>query len=597
MRLIVEPLISAGRDGVEVTCSDGFIRRVYPILAAYVADYPEQCLISCCMENRCPRCVVPRDKRQEPASTASYRSRDPTTTLHTLQRQDAGEMPHLYADEGLRPIFHPFWADLPHCNIFKCITPDALHQLHKGVFKDHLVPWIADIADQNIVDARFRAMSDYQGLRHFRDGISCVSQWTGKEIKEMQRVYLGVIIGLVNERVFAAAQAILNFIFFAQYSSHNDDSLKRMQDELDTFHANKDGFVDAGVREHFNISKIHNIIHYSECIRSHGSADGYNTEAPERLHIDYAKKAYRSVSRTDYIAQMTEWLQRQEAVHRQAAYLAWIKSQRAVNLDDVEALLECADDRSPRFQDRSHAHKMAASFIASGQEHGHGYRTVKKCQLPNTPVTRLNNEFAADDFTPALQTYLDKHKPQCELPASQNDRFDVYNSISILLPSRAHVSDTKRVNKIRAHPRIPSNNPRKAGKAPTADTVLVVEDASLRGRGFKGLRVAQVRVIFKLPSQYGSNDHLLAYVEWFRPLRARDAVSGMFKLKRSTLHHARHAEIISVDRIWQACHLLPKFGTGKVEPSWTHQNVLEKADDFYFNHYANLYLFNEMQYV
>lgn len=97
------------------------------------------------------------------------------------------------------------------------------------------------------------------------------------------------------------------------------------------------------------------------------------------------------------------------------------------------------------------------------------------------------------------------------------------------------VSNTKQLNKIRAHPKIPSNNPRKSGKAPTADTVLIVEDASLRSqKGFKGLRVVQVHIIFKLSSQYRSNNHLLAYVEWFRPLRMCDTVSDMFKLKHST---------------------------------------------------------------
>lgn len=153
MRLLMEPLISAGHSGVDMVCADGFIRRVYPILAAYVADYPEQCLITCCMENRCPHCVVKPTDRQN--STPSCRRRDPTSTLRTLERREAGELPHLYEDEGLRPIFHPFWADLPHCNIFTCITPDALHQLHKGVFHDHLIPWINAIADQDTVDERF----------------------------------------------------------------------------------------------------------------------------------------------------------------------------------------------------------------------------------------------------------------------------------------------------------------------------------------------------------------------------------------------------------------------------------------------------------
>lgn len=138
IQMILEPLISAGKNGVKMTCADSIIRRIFPILAAYVADHPEQCLVACCMENRCPRCVVPRDKRGE---HQVYPLRDQAATTITLTRHARGEDPYLFDDEGLRAIHHPFWADFPHTDIFACITPDILHQLHKGVFKDHLMKW------------------------------------------------------------------------------------------------------------------------------------------------------------------------------------------------------------------------------------------------------------------------------------------------------------------------------------------------------------------------------------------------------------------------------------------------------------------------
>ena len=174
MRLLIEPLISAGKSGFEVTCSDGYIYCIFPILAAYIADYPKQCFVACCMENWCPCCAVPSNEHEN--SSLSFCYWDPKVTLCTLQWHSNGELPHLFQDDGLCPCYHPFLADLPHSDIFTCITSDALHQLHKSIFNDHLMPWIKSIADQECTDAHFKALSGFQCLHHFKDGILGLSQ-------------------------------------------------------------------------------------------------------------------------------------------------------------------------------------------------------------------------------------------------------------------------------------------------------------------------------------------------------------------------------------------------------------------------------------
>ena len=38
----------------------------------------------------------------------------------------------------------PFTFDFPRANIYEMISPDLLHQLIKGTFKDHLVTWVVE---------------------------------------------------------------------------------------------------------------------------------------------------------------------------------------------------------------------------------------------------------------------------------------------------------------------------------------------------------------------------------------------------------------------------------------------------------------------
>jgi hypothetical protein len=80
-----------------------------------------------------------------------------------------------------------------------------------------------------------------------------------------------------------------------------------------------------------------------------------------------------------------------------------------------------------------------------------------------------------------------------------------------------------------------------------------------------GLRVAQVKVIFKFPGHYPVQPQLpLAYVEWFTPLRTPDPLNGYYHLTRSTRQHGPYAEIITADRIVRSVMLIPqKWGQDK----------------------------------
>jgi hypothetical protein len=106
--------------------------------------------------------------------------------------------------------------------------------------------------------------------------------------------------------------------------------------------------------------------------------------------------------------------------------------------------------------------------------------------------------------------------------------------------------------------------------------------------------VGRIRVIFKLPPQFTSYHHPLAYVEWFTPLGRPETLTGMHVVSRSTRFHRRNAAIISADKIVRSCHLVGKCGL-KINHDWTTDNVLDLASHFYVNPYIHVDSFTALK--
>ncbi|KIM54103.1 hypothetical protein SCLCIDRAFT_137461 [Scleroderma citrinum Foug A] len=210
----------------------------------------------------------------------------------------------------------PFWVELLLRCIHRSITVDVLHQLYLGIIK-YLLTWCSSLMSESELDCRLQALPQCHSIHHFKCGWSKLTQISGNERKQMTRVLvvlLGCLVGKVPNNVLTCYRALLDFLYLAQYPSHNDDSLQYMEDALTLFHNHKQVFVTLGIREHFNIPKFHSLLHYVDSIKMYGTTDNYNTEAFERLHIDLAKEGWRASNTWNAIPQMTKWVERQEKI-------------------------------------------------------------------------------------------------------------------------------------------------------------------------------------------------------------------------------------------------------------------------------------------
>jgi len=197
MRLICESLFAPSRDGIRLADSQGAVRTFHPVLASYVADYPEQCLVTCTRYGQaCPICFSPKPKfgRDE---HGEIRQQDKTweaidTFLAAGTRDTRKTALATLNTTGLNPVDEPFWRDWAFTNVHTSMTSDVLHQLVQGMGK-HVVEWLISLADAKELDARVQRLPLAHKLRHFKDGITGLSNVSGAEHKAYMRRSLAAL--------------------------------------------------------------------------------------------------------------------------------------------------------------------------------------------------------------------------------------------------------------------------------------------------------------------------------------------------------------------------------------------------------------------
>ncbi|KAI9569773.1 hypothetical protein HD554DRAFT_2019509 [Boletus coccyginus] len=122
-------------------CADGHFRRVIYGLGPYIANYPEQALLGCIVQGWCTCCTAQNSDLDSGGG--------PRAHAHSEQLCTTMDPRTLWDDYGIVGDVEPFTAHFPRADIHELITPDLLHQLIKGTFKDHLVTWVQEYLEQN----------------------------------------------------------------------------------------------------------------------------------------------------------------------------------------------------------------------------------------------------------------------------------------------------------------------------------------------------------------------------------------------------------------------------------------------------------------
>ncbi|KAF8599489.1 hypothetical protein BDV93DRAFT_511623 [Ceratobasidium sp. AG-I] len=586
MASIMEPLEEAGRSGVEMWCADGWQHRVYPLLAAFVGDWPKQNEMACTVQSGCPKCLK-APKRQGDERAAAARTR--VSTLLAIDRFLETGRKRALSTLNLKPWW-PWWANLPAAEFARCIAPDLLHQLHWGMIKGHAVKWIQRKLGKGRVDERFASMTRAQDLRHFKNGISTVEKWTGHEVKEMEKILLPIVAEhqRLPDDLVKFLRVLLNFCYIARAARMTNHELEELGGAYAEMHRLKEVLVSSGIYQGLGrldgIPKWHMLSHYVDSICELGTPDGYNTESPEYLHIVYVKRGWDESNKREVIPQLIDYCQCLEALRIHRAYLNDYygveedERQRgprttAVFVDDEEGEYDPGD---PRMQggeggmqgepegeslddvdegadddEEERGRRGPAGSDATGLEHPDPEFAIAVRPTRTATLQQLVADYGATSFERALRSFLLPYARSCYLILPFDD-FSVWHKLTLYHRLHSFAPDEPlHRDVIRVRPSTPDaqTNPIRRCE-PVFDTVLFIHNN--QKIGLHRYRAGRVRAIFRLPERLRDlYPGELVYIETFNPFNMQ--LSDVHQMQTTSHAHfpdgTRQAIVIPIEHI------------------------------------------------
>ncbi|KAI0287323.1 hypothetical protein BC826DRAFT_917322, partial [Russula brevipes] len=563
-------------------CPDGHYRRVIYGLGPYIADYPEQVHLTCIVQGWCPRCMA----LPEFIGVSGL----PRSSRHTNGLMALQDMKLLWEDYGIIGNIIPFTDEFPRADIYDLIAPDILHQLIKGVFKDHLVTWVEEylvltygqaraneILDD--IDRRIRAVPPFPKLRRFPQGRG-FKQWTGDDSKALMKVYLPAIEGHVPDDMLRTFRAFLEFCYLVRRNVQTEDTVAQVEDAIERFHRYRIIFQTTGVRHNgFSLPRQHSIAHYPNLIRMFGAPNGLCSSMTEAKHIKAVKEPWWRSSRNEPLGQMLLTNQRLD------------KLAAARNDFTMRKMLEGSVLMSVSVSDND----------PSGAWPVNDPLTPPRL-TPNTPergypksVDELSIYLGQPRLLELIRRFLHAQlnpppddDTGLDIPLSSCPQFDANISIFHSATSTFHSpSDPSGIKGMCRE--VIRSAPHWRNKGPRRDCVFVEYDTKFNG--MRGLEVVRVLAFMS----FVSDDivYPCALVQWFTHLSEEpDELTGMWMVQADRF--ADGSPVISVihtDCIIRGAHLIPIFGKDFIPTNVHFSESLDNFAAFYVNRFIDHHAF------
>jgi hypothetical protein len=312
--LIFEPLEAIAKFGKEMNCSDGMVRQCFLVLAAWIADHVENEILHGLKRMSCVVCEVPVERLGSNAEEV-YPTRDYEKYTEIAQRYfDSGDerFATSLSAVGVK-IERNVFAGISRVTIPLLYKPDILHNVYLGIFR-HLMQWIEGFLKkhdrQEIFDEVWKALPPYPGFFVPRKAYREVTQWQGKEMRNLGRCILGVFASALRRpspaqlvpfrEAVLCVRALVDFSLMAQYRSHTPETLGYMEQYLKDFHRHKDVFQEfrssKGAREEADANDQRLRLELEGELKNAG-----RVSAARRRQLLDANRAHRAGERADLL--------------------------------------------------------------------------------------------------------------------------------------------------------------------------------------------------------------------------------------------------------------------------------------------------------